>query len=160
MAKGKQDFYNEGVASARNGNTRSPGGEWTMPVFGESGSWQGNAFAEGFRDEVKRQREAKEAVDFACTLEAERTAKDLETVGLRVPVAVAAAVKADPKGAVDALSKYGVPGSVIEHINYLHRQRATCTDEKRRMRLMVKADALRDKWAKRSASVYERAIRA
>lgn len=164
MAKGKQDFYNEGVASAKQGNTRSPGGEHTMPVFGESGSWQGNAFAEGFRDQVKAMREKEEALDFACKLEAERTARDLETVGttevveLRVPVAVAEAVKANPKGAEAALNKYGYPVAVIEHINFLGRQAATCSDEARRNRLRDKSIALKNKWTKRVTAAHQQRI--
>lgn len=48
MAKTTNDFYMEGVRSARMGNTRSPGNEYRMPVFGMGRSWQAKAFAAGF----------------------------------------------------------------------------------------------------------------
>ena len=49
----RSDFYKQGQVSARMGNTRSIGNEYRMPVFGCSASWQGKAFARGFRDECK-----------------------------------------------------------------------------------------------------------
>ena len=49
----KHDFYKQGQRSARMGNTRSPGNEYRMPVFGCGGSWQARAFAQGFRDECR-----------------------------------------------------------------------------------------------------------
>ena len=45
------DFYAQGQKSARMGNTRSPGNEYSMPVFGTGRAWQHRAFADGFRAE-------------------------------------------------------------------------------------------------------------
>ncbi len=42
-------FYEQGKRSALAGNTRSPGNEYRMPVFGMGKSWQAKAFADGFR---------------------------------------------------------------------------------------------------------------
>lgn len=42
------DFYAQGQRSARMGNTRSPGNEYSMPVFGTGKGWQHKAFARGF----------------------------------------------------------------------------------------------------------------
>ena len=57
MAKTRQDFVEEGATAARRGDTRSPGNEYTMPVFGEGNSWQAKAFAEGFAAGVARLKE-------------------------------------------------------------------------------------------------------
>jgi len=52
MPKGrdKETFYQQGAASARAGNTRTPGNEYRMPVFGMGKGWQNKAFARGFSD--------------------------------------------------------------------------------------------------------------
>jgi len=50
-APNRYSYYEQGVRAARRGNTRSPGNEYTMPVFGTRKSWQSKAFAEGFRAE-------------------------------------------------------------------------------------------------------------
>ena len=50
----RADFYAQGERSARMGDTRSPGNEYRMPVFGEGRSWQARAFAQGFRDQCAR----------------------------------------------------------------------------------------------------------
>lgn len=54
MKPNKVTFYLQGQKSARMGNTRSPGNEYRMPLFGEGRGWQNKAFARGFRDEVER----------------------------------------------------------------------------------------------------------
>lgn len=41
-------FYAQGQKSARMGNTRTPGNEYRLPVFGAGKSWQSKAFADGF----------------------------------------------------------------------------------------------------------------
>lgn len=51
MRPNRVTFYLQGQKSARMGNTRSPGNEYRMPVFGCGKSWQSRAFARGFRDE-------------------------------------------------------------------------------------------------------------
>lgn len=50
----KEVFYAQGQHSARQGNTRSPGNEYRMPVFGEGTSWQAKAFAKGFNEECAK----------------------------------------------------------------------------------------------------------
>lgn len=53
-AHNREEFKAQGATSARMGNTRSPGNEYRMPVFGEGCSWQAKAFAEGFREECAK----------------------------------------------------------------------------------------------------------
>lgn len=45
----REDFIKQGEKSARMGNTRTPGNEYRMPVFGMGNGWQHKAFADGFR---------------------------------------------------------------------------------------------------------------
>jgi hypothetical protein len=54
LAPTKALYRAEGALSARMGNTRSPGNEYSMPVFGTGTSWQSRAFAAGFREECAR----------------------------------------------------------------------------------------------------------
>lgn len=156
MALKKADYIAQGREDGSTGAPRREG-------FTKN-SWQENAYDLGYNEAYKEYVSRGNAM--AADLENEAHARSLETVGttevveLRVPVAVAEAIKANPKGAEDALGKYGVPHAVIEHINYLHRQRATCTDEKRRLRLLDKAIALKNKWSKRSFAAYDRFVRA
>jgi hypothetical protein len=49
-----QSFYDQGIKSAKMGNTRSPGGEYRMPVFGTNKSWQSKAFSDGFKAHCKQ----------------------------------------------------------------------------------------------------------
>lgn len=54
MKPNSVSFYLQGQKSARMGNTRSPGNEYRMPVFGEGKSWQAKSFALGFTDECAK----------------------------------------------------------------------------------------------------------
>lgn len=54
MAITKKGFYLQGEWSARMYAARSPGNEYSMPVFGCGKSWQARAFASGFEVEVAR----------------------------------------------------------------------------------------------------------
>lgn len=52
------DFIEQGKHSARMGNTRSPGNEYRMPVFGMGKGWQHKAFAQGFREQCAKMGKA------------------------------------------------------------------------------------------------------